>query len=312
MNTLRLVEGFDKKLYGGSYINQMLYRVDPKTEKMEQLGQSVAFGGQIRAIVPFNGKYYLGHYTHARLSVYDPKQPWQPGNGPGNNPRVIGAIGHEQDRIPTSYAGEDSRIYFGTIPEYGHLGGALAILNPENESVQVFRNLIPDQSIYSLAGKGDGVLFGGTAVRGGLGMRVKATQAFLFGWDMAKRTLIFQRPVVKNAKEMWALLVSPEGHVIGSADSSLFRYDPKTDKVLATVDTKFGTILRLILSQDGWIYGLSGTFLFRLRQDFSALKVLDTSTAPAYLGHALMETTAGEIFFTKGHELFRLDTADRA
>jgi len=309
MDIFALAEGINGTVVGGSYINQGFFCYDPKTDSLKSFGASVRFGGQIRQLVAHKDMIYIAHYTHARLSEYDPEKPWNPGNELDSNPHVMGSVGHEQDRFPAAYLGEDDKIYFGTQPEYGVLGGALVIFDPETKEVKVHRNIVPDQSVYALTGNGKGLLFGGTAISGGLGAHPIAKEAKIFSWDMSKKQKILERTIISDASEIWALAWTPENKLIGSADSSLFVYNIETDQVEAMKAIGSGTILNVVVSADGWCYGNTKKMLFRFSRDLQRFEEIEyRPTAPQY-GLGLLATRDGRIYLGIGaelHELIRL------
>ncbi|WP_143118116.1 hypothetical protein, partial [Shouchella clausii] len=51
----------------------------------------------------------------------------------------------------------------GTHPKNGEIGGALAVYNPASKSKTIRRNIVPEQSIVSLASSG-GYIYGGTTI----------------------------------------------------------------------------------------------------------------------------------------------------
>ena len=306
MEIFALAEGVNGTVVGGSYINQGFFSYNPQKDTLISYGASVRFGGQIRQIVAFKDKLYLAHYTHARLTEYDPQKPWNPGNEADSNPLFIGAVGYEQDRFPAAYAAEDDILYFGTQPEYGVLGGALVLFQPETRKIEVYRNVVADQSIYALTGNGKGLLFGGTAIAGGLGAHPTAKEAKIFVWDMIRKKCIKERSVIPNAAEIWALQWIPDNKLIGSADSTLFVYDIDGDQVNATRTVESGTIMNIIVSRDGWCYGNTKETLFRFSPDLRQFEEIDHRAMAPQFGRGLIETRDGKIYVGIGAVLYEL------
>jgi hypothetical protein len=306
MDIFALAEGVNGTIVGGAYINQGFFSYDPPKEKLTSFGASVQFGGQIRQLVAAKNKIFLAHYTHARLTEYDPTKPWNPGNQPDSNPHLIGAVGHEQDRFPAAYLAEDHKIYFGTQPEYGVLGGTLTIFDPESRQIDVHRNVVQDQSIFALTGNRNGLIFGGTAIGGGLGAHPTQTEAKIFTWDMAIKKKVMERSVVPGAAEIWDLVWTPENKLIGAADSFLFVYDVKKDKIEATKNIHAGVILNVLASRDGWCYGNTENLLFRFSKNLEQFEVIDQRLSPPQFGRGLIETHDGRIYLGIGAVLYEL------
>ena len=306
MDIYALAEGVNGTIVGGSYINQGFFSYDPQTDKLTSFGAAVRFGGQIRQLVAVKDKIYSAHYTHARLTEYDPAKPWNPGNEPNSNPHLIGAVEHEQDRFPAAYPGEDGKIYFGTRPEYGVLGGTLAIFDPATRQFAVHRNVVQDQSIYALTGNKNGIVYAGTAIEGGLGAHPTAKEAKIFAWDLSKNQKISERTIVPGAAEIWDLVWIPENKLIGTADSLLFLYNIETDSVEATRNVQFGIVMNIIVSKDGWCYGNSKTALFRFSRDLEKVELIDRRLSPPQFGLGLIETSAEQIYLGIGADLYEL------
>ncbi len=305
MNIYAMASGPDGTVAGGTYINQGFFLYDPRQDRLRSLGAAVRFGGQITSLTTLGGRLYLGHYRHARLSVYDPRLPWQPGSGSAANPHVLGSVGHQQDRVPAMYAAENGRIYLGTIPEYGKVGGALAIFDPETGRFEVFRNLVRDQSVVSLAGNGTGLLFGGTDIHGGLGVRPAAGEGQLFVWDMAQGRKVRQLAPIPGAAAVRSLSWSPSGLLIGAADSAVFVYDDRTQRVVASKSLPYGLITNILVSRDGWYYGVTPGVLFRFTPDLQEVEEIYRQSKPGF-GHVLAETSEGRLFLASGALLYEL------
>ena len=139
--------GPDGTVVGGSYINQGFFVYDPESDVMRSPGRAVEFPGQIDNLTTVGRRVYIGHYTKARFSVYNFDDSWNPGYERHSNPKFLGFAAHEQDRVPTGTVGPDGKVYFGTKPGYGKLGGSIVAINPQTDSLAVFRNVIDDQSM---------------------------------------------------------------------------------------------------------------------------------------------------------------------
>ncbi len=306
MDIFALGEGPDNILYGGAYINQSLFKYNMKTDELATLGRSVAFGGQIRNILSFKDKVYIAHYTHARLTVYDPGQTWNPGPRETNNPRLIGAVGSEQNRFRSIYLAEDKHIYMGTVPDYGKYGGALVDFDPESETFKVYRNVVKDQSVYGIEGDGSGLLIGSTATHGGLGSVPVAKEAKLFVWDVAKKQKVRELVPVAGADDIWSICRTPDGKIIGGADSTLFVYDVAKNEVINSRTLNTAQITKLMWSSDGWGYGDSWDTLFRFSKDLKTVEPILKRAENTHSAHILMETKDGRIFFGIGAVLCEL------
>lgn len=298
-----LAEGPDGSLVGGTYINQGFFQYFPDEERMWSPGRAVEFPGQIDNLVYLDGRVYIGHYTKGRISVLDLARDWIPGNDPSSNPRILGSIKQDQDRMPHGVVGPDGRIYFGTIAEYGRLGGSLTVVDPKTDSVVVHRNVVEGQSVYALVSDGVSVLYGTTSVRGGLGARPTATEAKLFAWDTESERKTLERTVVDGAYEIWGLDWFDEGVLVGAADSVLFLYEVAVDSVIARRQVAPEEVKKVVTSVDGWIYAMTEERLLRVSRDLGTVEVLDVNEG---YWDSLVETRDGRLFAGRGPNLLEV------
>lgn len=229
VNIQSMAAGPDKKLYLGGFIDGMSV-FNQETQTYEMQVSSPNSPHQVEEIGFLNGKTYFGAYGGARIYAYDSNQPYQYGNTPTSNPKLVYTIPNVQDR-PYAFASGDNRLFIGTVPGYGNLGGSLTIYNETTGLWQSTRNVVADQTISSLAYK-NGILFGGTSIEGGLGSipaKVPATatepehtvHAKLFKWDVATNTKLGEfEPVIpglSSPRLLGGLSFGPDGLLWGIA-----------------------------------------------------------------------------------------------
>ncbi|GIP37255.1 hypothetical protein J31TS4_05350 [Paenibacillus sp. J31TS4] len=119
-----LEAGPDGNLYMGGYQRGMSV-YNPFTGKIEASQPTFA---QPEGIGFLDGKVYFGTYVGAVMYSYDHKQPLEI----GTNPKLEYDIGDQQDR-PFAITSGDGKLFVGTIPDYGILGGALAIYDQASD-----------------------------------------------------------------------------------------------------------------------------------------------------------------------------------
>jgi hypothetical protein len=224
---------------------------------------------------------YLGVYPRARLYAFDTAKPW---DAKIKNPQQIEELDRfDQDRpFAVLGVGKLNQVFFGSVPDYGTLGGALSVWDVGSHKLDVHRNVVQDEGITALAWA-DGVIVGGTTRSGGLGIEPKANEAKLFLWDPVSRQKIFETAPVPGAWLISGLLVGQDKKVWGVADETLFAFDPAKRQVvfsrpLFKVDEKTRhTRWRdafLLEHPDGRIYGTMGGRLFRYEAKSDELTVL--------------------------------------
>lgn len=185
---------------------------------------------QSEIIYSKGNKLYLGEYPNANLYVYNKKHEWDKNKG---NPKLIAKI-VGQDRIVTAATSSELKdVFFGTVPEYGNLGGALLIVNPEDkvEELKPYKDL----SIVSLLAKGK-LLYGGTSISGGLGSKPIAKEGKLFIYDPSKKEIIHETVPVKGEIAITALTEVDKNKIAGIAGGTLFIFNTSTKKIENTIE----------------------------------------------------------------------------
>ena len=267
MDIFSLGTGPDGCVYGGSFNLLHLFRYDPTTGILEDLGVPFPGGvGEIYSLHAFEGSLYMASYTGAVLCVYDPTLPWESGDLVASNPRMIGPVGEEQDRPPGLTSASDGRIYVGTIPSYGRTGGALSVYDPSTGDLRVFRHVIPNQSIVSLTASADGwTVYGGSSLIAGGGIVPEPGPVHFFSWDVRREEVTLDLVVLEEAFQVQSLVTGPDGRIHRCADVTLFVFDPERREIVHSEVFKLGIVYQMVLGDDGLIYGAASSGAFRLK-----------------------------------------------
>lgn len=299
--------GPDGKLYMGGF-QAALTIYDPSRNVYER--QERVFP-QIEGIGFLNGKVYFGTYGGAVIYRYDPSQPYQK----GVNPALAYDIGEFQSR-PFAFASGDNKLFIGTIADYGRVDGALTVYDESTGTWSVFRNVVKDQSVMSVAYQ-NGLVYGGTTIYGGGGSNPVASEAKMFVWDVAAQTKVAefspQIPGMRFHKLIGDLSFGPDGLLWGvtwgvaqngTPVYSVFAMDPASHQVkksrLLYPNAPSGSTWRpyfLRWSADGLLYTTIGR----------SLTVIDPATMSykKLLNHADLMTLAdnGDIYYAEGSHL---------
>jgi len=213
----------DDAIYLASYLGESAARYNLKTRKFEGFNTH-----QVEGMLGFNGKMYLGTYTKANFHEYDYTKPMKE--------RLVhkGRIETHQDRPFALTGGDNGKVYAGTIPDYGYLGGALAEYNPETGKLTSYENIIENQSIIGLAYK-DGLVYGSTSVWGGLSATPTEKSAKIFIFDPEKGEVIKEFvPKIKGVSNpLWigGLAFDKNGTLWAATGSTLFSLNAHTEEV---------------------------------------------------------------------------------
>ena len=221
--------------------------------------------GQAENMVFYEGTAYLGNYPNAIIQRYIP------GVTEKNAQESFFKMGEMQDRPLGLYAA-DRMMFVGTMPKYGELGGALGIYHFDTKELEVYRNIIKDQTITSVAYR-DGCVYGTTGIWGGLGSSPTTNTAKIFVWDVKNKKLILEEtPKIPGDTGSPAYLgkteFGPDGLVWVAAKNLLFAYEPQTGEIkkhilLSSSDATFraasgGREYRLCFDSDGLLYSNTG------------------------------------------------------
>jgi hypothetical protein len=185
--------------------------------------------GQAEGMASLGDKMYFGIYPGAVIWEMDTS------DQDGSLKQIFDIP--EQDRPFIMEPSANNKLYIGTIPDYGHLGGSLTVLDPASvNSSEVYPNIVHNQSIAGLE-EVNGKLYGSTTVAGGLGIDPTETAAKIFVWDIEKREKITEFvPEIPGAKVQPKMIsgmsLGPDGLLWSGAGGIIFAMDPETLKIV--------------------------------------------------------------------------------
>ncbi|QNK56340.1 cohesin domain-containing protein [Paenibacillus sp. PAMC21692] len=255
-----LEKGPDGALYMGAFMSSTGVRYDPAT------ASSFSFPmGQAESMGVLGNRVYFGVYPGAYVHEWDTTKPLQTeASQPDQNPRLTFHIGNEQDRpyVMESYG---TKLFVGTIPDYGKLGGALVVHDTLSLQTDVYRHVVNNQSIVGLAYR-DGKIYGSSSIHGGQGSTPTETSAKMFVWDVEGGGKISEfEPDIPGALKapimISGLTFGPDGLLWAAADGIIFALDPDTlevakSKVIYPGVTEYGKWrpIHMRWGSDGLLY----------------------------------------------------------
>ncbi|RAV17422.1 hypothetical protein [Paenibacillus contaminans] len=187
--------------------------------------------GQIEGMGTCGDKVYFGIYTQAQVHEFDPKLPIDT----GNNPRFLRKIGEKQDR-PFKVIEAEGKVVISSVPTYGELGGALTIFDPVGDTWAVYRNIVPNHSVISLAYR-DGKIYASTCIWGGLGIDPIERDAKIFVFDLAKSQKVAEvTPKFPDFQDhlmhIGDISFGPDGLLWAVSKGFVFAMDPETLEIM--------------------------------------------------------------------------------
>lgn len=293
---LWLNSGPDGTIYGGPALGQTFFSFKPKANLLTSYGQVVDRTGEVYYGIPHQQKFYMISYPGAILSVYDPSRRWSYAGGSASNPRTILYIAKEQHRpIGGIHTGPDGKMYIGTQPNYGLLGGALSVFDPVTEKIDIYRNLIPNEEINAV-GTDDKYVYCGSDPAGGIGSKPTETQSHFFVWDPKLKKIIFDHKFA--TPDDLSAIAAVKGHAYFVIDNKLMDYD-STERTLKTMirfdqnRTVPGESLKA--TQSGILWGILGDELARIDPTKQKVRFFPKTKGRATSGLAI--ASDGTIYF---------------
>ena len=267
MMVFSLGTGPDGCIYGGSDSILHLFKYDPSTDILEDLGFPYpAGGGEFYSLHIHEKRLYMAAYSGSVLGVYEPSGAWNPGTSNDSNPRKIGTVGGSQNRPHALTSSADGKVFVGSEPDYGQWGGALSIYDPITDEFEVHRHIIPNQSVLSLTCGLDGwTIYGGSGIRGGTGTEPLVRRGHFFAWDVHKGEKVLDIIPVIGVDDIKSLATAPDGRIYGSAGSTLFIFDPVVGEIIHKQSAEEGEIIEMVVGDDDLIYGRTQRSIFRMK-----------------------------------------------
>ncbi|OQP68322.1 hypothetical protein [Niastella populi] len=296
-----LLYGPDEKIWMGGYLAGGHATYDPRT------GVNTKYTGldQTEGMTVSGSKIFFGIYPGGRFYMYDTKRHW---NVAENNPVLIGEA-EGQSRafaVLKIHTATEQEIFFGTVPEYGKLGGALVVYNEKNNKFTVFDQPVAQQSVVSLV-QNEATVLGGTSISGGLGIKPSTKEAVLFGWDIARNEKIFELVPVPGAAAITCLIKGPDNHIWGVADGTLFIFDADKRAVISTnklydyppFNSHIWRSAAMAIHPSGMVYGTGNNNLFTIDPQTRAVTILNTKAS------LFAMDKEGTIYFRRSVELWK-------
>lgn len=269
-------QGPDGCIYGSSVLPLHLFRYNPKSGELADLGKCSAAAGEAYSMGNLDGKLYICSYPAAALSVYDPARPYHYGDTADDNPRELGPMDdHISYRPRAMLTGPLGRVWTGSEPNYGLWGGPLAWYDPATGKKASFRHVLRDQSVISLAWLPQQQLIAaGTSIYAGSGTQPRAKLAMLVLWDPKTDTKVATRIVRRGTRYVTSLALAPNGLLYGIAVGEddkgdfreVFAFDPagRTFVKHLPIPDRGGVRDNCLLVANGKLYGITTEIVYTI------------------------------------------------
>ncbi|MES3017779.1 MAG: hypothetical protein V4721_08375 [Bacteroidota bacterium] len=294
-----IMKGPDGRIWSGGYLAGGHGAYDPEKNT------TTSYPGlhQTEGMTVSGKDIYFGIYPKGMYYKYDTSRPW---DLKASNPQLLGQIPDQSRSFAVLNEPLSSKIFFGMVPEYGKLGGHLVSYDTKTTELKTYGPVSKDQSIVSLT-YANKLVWGGTSVSGGLGIRPATTAARLFSWDVSKGQVVDDLVPVAGANAITALITAPDGNIWGMAGGTLFVYDPILKKIIKSVELYPARPLTshvwrdafLVWHPNGKVYGTGDNQMFSIDPlTFTVEKLFK----PASL---LAMDNNGRLYFHRSAELWQ-------
>ena len=302
--------GPDDNIYGSSILPLHLFRFDPRSQAMDDLGICTTATGEAYSMANMDGKLYICSYPGAMLSVYDPSRPYHFGTDPDSNPRDLDRMDEISYRPRSMVAGPLGRVWTASVPNYGMWGGPLSWYDPATDQLGTYRDIAGEASCWSLAWLRDHRLLAvGTTIDGGTGTQPRVDEASLFLWDYEAEQKAWEGRLPVTVTAVNALAVLDGGLLCGTAhdqaESHIFVFDPVAWRFSQAVPLPDGRALDggIQVGPDGGVYGFTTGCFYRFDPTDGAVTTIHRERG-AFQTPGPMDEDG--VYFTKKHELKRL------
>ena len=287
---------------GANYSQQNLFRVNPETGEIVESDCVVArVSGEPMCAVGFGGKAYVGIYVQSIISVYDPQQSF----AFRTNPRELIELGSTYDQTRPRAAVTDGRlVYITSDSAYNKLGGALVVIDPETETIDVYHHLIQDQNLPTLAyDPSTGLLWGGTDRWGQMRSHPPTQEsALIYAFDPKTRTVTDRLTLWPGADVVTVHGISADGVLIASCNGELALVDTQRRELLCKGPVIANLKGKARRGTDGYLHMLGDGVLYRWDVKINRL----TAEASALDCIYLTESSPGTWVFGSSKSLYRI------
>jgi len=295
----------DGRIWGGTLFPSMTFSCDLQTGELTDHGRIARGRCQVYDIINVDRGLLMSSYTGAYMDLWDPARPREKGGNPlsfKHNPR--------QERPMQWARGPDGYIYIGTIPVKGHLGGALARLDPSDVSIAWWDNIVKNQSIrYCAPVPATGELICATSIGGGSSAKPTETEAYVFLWDCKQEKISHMARPVRKTRHYGRVVTAAQGIVYGLAGPKYYAFDPVKRETIFVGDLPvrglhFPELNDEVVGAKGLIYGLADDAVFAIDPSDHSIRIIARHDS-IRKAHGFYVTPDGTLYYGSQETLWR-------
>lgn len=297
---------YQGKLWGGGLFPGLLWSFDPATGKLQNHGMMAAGAIQIYDLIGGDEGLYLASYMGCHLDLYRPDQPRRQGENPF---RIAGSV-PGQERPNQWERGPDGKLYFGTTPAKGRLGGALVQVDPATRKWRQWPCPLPNLSLTHLAAIPEtGELLVCCSIGGGSSAIPTEQEAAVYLWDPVQEKMTWSGKPVPGTRSYWRAVRLRDGRVFGVTGDQYYVFDPVKRLTLATgpLPVKalaFPTLNDEPVGEQGLVYGIGEGAVFAFDPAANAVRIVGRHPSLTR-AHGFLVTGEGVLYYGSGADLWR-------
>jgi hypothetical protein len=291
---------------GANYSQQNLFTFDPQLENLDYAPNMISSTqGEPMCAIGYLGKAYIGIYTQAVVSYYDPGLPFKA----QHNPRELTRLYNDcRQTRPRDAAVGSGHVFISTDSDYNYLGGALVMIDPATNKCEKFNQLIKDQNLSSIAyDHCTAALWGGTD-RWGQMKSAPPTQpsSLIYAFDPKSKKVVRSLTIWPGSDESLILGITAKGLLLAAnpASKELAVINTQSAREIFKGPSPFGQALPLkcIRARDGQLYCVFGDRMYRWNLEKFYIEPVAKSPQCIYL----TEYAPGKWILADSRSLFKL------
>lgn len=261
-----LATGEDGLIYSAGYLTGGIGSMAPMRDDRHQ---SFPQGGQAEHMLAHDGRVYQGIYPGGTINSFTAEELHD-----GVAPRIDCTIGANQNR-PYALHSAGDRLYFGSQAAEGHDAGAFGWLDTGTGECTTIEEPIGHQSVNSLTASVDKIFGAGNIFYSWDGLPLQ-DEATVMVFDETTEDIAQVRPPIEGLRSLNAAVTAADGTVWFYAEGWLLAMDPQTLEWVHTEeifadhkpgDRIAGNYARMVLGQDGTVYGNAAGRVFSFQPD---------------------------------------------
>jgi hypothetical protein len=293
---LGLAASNDGCVWGSSAFGQTIFSYNPETGATWNSEVVCNSGGEVYGMAWINERLFMSTYSHGDHIVYDPDRKWDQVHNA--NPCTLESAWPRLVRPGArSVVGPDGAFYTGWWAQYGVYGGGVSRVDPLSLEVNIWYDLVPNESVVGLASN-EANLYLVTTQRAN-GLPEHAEKGHFVVWQPQHG--IIDQHAVEGFVPDWGVSQTEQGAVI-VIGNSLLRYDAAQrclEKVFALPE-RFSYMLRL-QNASILLFGQHSVFRFDARTN----TLDDVGAIPGPLRSAV-QAPNGTVYVANGSHLYQL------